>query len=243
MFFCNIDFKIKNKSQLFYIANEQKLKCIVPVNAQVIVLANENKRLLDFINRQDAVFDGQVPLNVAKKKKNQFKQYEKLSGSEIVYDFCEFATDNHKKIFFLGGSEESNRMSVERIKELYKDIEIEGYSPKFETYPFSGDFNESCLKEIKAYEPEILFIGFGAPKQEYFTDDNYDALNEMGVKYVISCGGTFDFISGKFKRAPKWVQNIGLEGLYRLLKQFSIMRIKRIIESFGFYKYVNDNMI
>ncbi len=239
MYFCNIDFKIAQRRDLFDVEEQYVPKCIIPINAQVIVLANKNKRLLKFINRQWPVFDGQVPLKKARNLNIKFDRYEKLSGSEIVYDFCQFSVNEKKRIFFLGGEQESNQMAVERIKLLYFGIEIDGFSPDFEEYPFSDNFIESCFSKLEDYKPEILFIGFGAPKQEYFTEDNYERLKTLGIKYIVSCGGTFDFISGRFKRAPKWIQDIGLEGLYRLFKQFNMMRIKRIIESFAFYKYVN----
>lgn len=239
MYFCNIDFKLAQRKELFSVEKKYAPKCIIPINAQVIVLANKNKRLLEFINRQWPVFDGQVPLKKAKSLNMNFNRYEKLSGCEIVYNYCQFAVNEKKKIFFLGGEQESNQMAVEKIKSLYFGIEIEGFSPSFEKYPFSNDFLYSCFSKLELYKPEILFIGFGAPKQEYFIEDNYERLKTLGIKYIVSCGGTFDFISGKFKRAPQWVQNVGLEGMYRLFKQFNMMRIKRIMESVAFYRYVN----
>lgn len=60
----------------------------------------------------------------------------------------------------------------------------------------------------------------------------------MGIQYIIGCGGTFEFVSGKISRAPKWIQNCGFEGLYRLFQEFGMMRIKRILYSFKFYKYI-----
>jgi N-acetylglucosaminyldiphosphoundecaprenol N-acetyl-beta-D-mannosaminyltransferase len=240
MEFCNIDFKVSQRKELFKLDSKELPKCIIPVNAQVIVLANNNERLMRFINKQWAVFDGQVPLIKAKKINKEFDKYEKLSGSDMVYDFCSFALENDKKVFFLGGEHKSNEMAVKNIMKKYKGIDIKGFSPEIETYPFSKKFVDSCLYELNIFKPDILFVGYGAPKQEFFIEDNYEFFKAIGIKYVISCGGTFDFVSGKLKRAPKWIQNIGLEGLYRLLKQFSWMRVRRLIESFQFYKYIKN---
>jgi N-acetylglucosaminyldiphosphoundecaprenol N-acetyl-beta-D-mannosaminyltransferase len=163
--------------------------------------------------------------------------FEKLAGSDIVYDFCKISAENRYKVFFLGGKEESNRLAVTEIKENY-NIEITGYSPDFEEYPFSEQFNNSCLERIIEFKPDILFVGFGAPKQEYWIDDHIAILSEIGVKYAIGCGGTFDFVSHKIKRAPVFIQKIGLEGLYRFFQEPNRMRYKRLVDSFKFFRYI-----
>jgi N-acetylglucosaminyldiphosphoundecaprenol N-acetyl-beta-D-mannosaminyltransferase len=171
------------------------------------------------------------------KKKYQKFDFEKLSGSDMVYDFCKFAKENNYRVFFLGGKEESNQSAVRVIKEQY-NIGIAGYSPGFEDYPFSEHFNNSCLNAIKQFKPEILFVGFGAPKQEYWADDNMTVLSKIGVKYVVGCGGTFEFVANNIKRAPNFIQKIGLEGVYRFFQEPNKLRFKRLIDSLKFFKYI-----
>lgn len=236
MEFCNINFNIFNKNELFE-RKPNETKCIATVNAQFIVLANTNERYMNYINSNYATFDGEVPLKKAKKNSANFKNAQKLPGSEIVYDFAEFAAKNNLRTFYLGGYEDSNQKAVEVIKEKY-GIEIEGFSPKYEPYPFSKEFVQSCKEKIENFKPQILFVGFGAPKQEFFIEENKQFFEKMGIQYIIGCGGTFEFVSGKISRAPKWIQNCGFEGLYRLFQEFGIMRIKRILYSFKFYKYI-----
>ena len=238
MEFCNINFNIFNKEQLFARKNNET-KCIATVNAQFIVLANTDKRYMDYINSNYATFDGEIPLKEARKFNDVFKTAEKLPGSEIVYDFCQFAKDNAYKVFFLGGYEDSNREAVKKIKEKY-NIEIEGYSPPYEKYPFSEGFNNICREKIESFKPDIMFVGFGAPKQEWFIEENKDFFNKLGIRYVIGSGGTFEFVSGKIKRAPAWISKIGLESIYRFFNEISIARLKRIFYSFRFYKYIKS---
>lgn len=236
MKFCNIEFNIFNKKQLFE-RNNDEIKCIATVNAQFIVLANTDKRYMNYINSNYATFDGEIPLKEAKKHNQYFKDAEKLPGSEIVYDFCQYAKDNSYKMFFLGGYEDSNKEAVRIIKEKYQ-IEIEGYSPPYEPYPFSENFKKNCISRIETFKPDIIFVGFGAPKQEWFIEENKELLKNYGVKFAIGSGGTFEFVSGKIKRAPAWVSKIGLESIFRLMNEISIARIKRIFYSFRFYKYI-----
>lgn len=235
MIFCNINFKLLNANDLFNRVNHLP-KVIIPVNAQLIVLGNTDKRFLNFLNDNYCCFDGQIPLNYAKKQKN-IGNIDKLSGSDIVYDFCQWAKKNNQKVFFLGGKKLSNIKAVEKIKNDYS-IEIEGYSPPYETYPFSEMFTVDCYNKISSFKPDVLFVGFGAPKQEFYVEENLKKFQAIGIKYIVCCGGTFEFVSGEIARAPKWISKIGLESIYRLFREFNIMRIKRILISFKFKKYL-----
>lgn len=236
MKFCNIEFNILHKDDLF-VRSDNETKCIATVNAQFIVLANTDKRYMDYINSHYSTFDGEIPLKEAKKRYSEFKDAEKLPGSEIVYDFCQYAKENSLRMFFLGGYEDSNKAAVEIVKERY-GVEIDGYSPPYEKYPFSDGFIENCMSRITEFKPDIIFVGFGAPKQEWFIEEQLEKLNSIGVKYIIGSGGTFEFVSGKIKRAPAWVSKIGFESIYRLLQEISVARIKRIFYSFKYYKYI-----
>lgn len=237
MEFCNINFNIRNKSDLFQKENES-IKCIVTANAQLINFANTIERYLSFMNQNYVTFDGAIPLKWAKKKNKGFKDFEKLSGSDIVYDFCSYAKENQLRVFFLGGKKESNHGAVSVIRELY-GIEIDGYSPEFENYPFSEKFVNDCYSHLNEFKPDILFVGFGSPKQEFFIQDSKEVFNTIGVKYVVGSGGTFEFVSGTIKRAPLLIQKMGLEGIYRFIKEPNLARVKRILESFKFFKYIN----
>jgi len=235
--FCNLNINLTNKEELFQV-DKNKPKCIVTLNAQIITLANTDQELFEFVNENYATIDGQVPLKMAKlTNKKVFKNVEKLSGSEMIYDFCDYAKKNKLKLFFLGGKEDSNRDAVKKVKNDYK-IEVDGFSPKYEDYPFSEKFIESCFKKMEKFKPDIVFIGFGAPKQEFFMRDNIKRLKKCGVKFAIGSGGTVDFVSGKLKRAPKFISKLGLEGFYRLFKEFNKARIKRLLYSFKFFKYI-----
>lgn len=234
--FCNIDFKLINKMKIFE-REDDSPKFIVTVNAQFIVLANNNKRFMDILNKNYSTFDGEVPLKFARKMK-EYQYADAIKGSEVIYDFIHYSKENGLKMFLLGGKESSNAISVDIIRNKY-GVEVDGYSPKFETYPFSNEFSTLCIDRIREFMPDVVFVAFGAPKQEFFIEDHYDEFKKMGVKYLIGCGGTFEFLSGNIKRAPKWVSSAGLEGIYRLIQEKNRSRFSRIIMSFGFFKYLS----
>lgn len=235
--FCNIIFNITNRKALFEKA-DKRTKCIITVNAQIIVYANENQRLMEFINRNYATMDGEVPLKVAKIVNPHFRNVIKLSGSDIVYDFCDYAKKNNLKIFFLGGEKNSVLKAVANVRKKYA-IQADGFSPDFEEYPFSDNFTKNCQERIKKFSPDILFVGFGAKKQEFFMEDNQNFLDECGVKYAVGSGGTVNFVAGNIRRAPRWISNIGFEGVYRFFQEISVERARRILISFKFLKYIH----
>jgi N-acetylglucosaminyldiphosphoundecaprenol N-acetyl-beta-D-mannosaminyltransferase len=232
--FANLRFRGLEKKTLLEENND--LKFIVTVNAEFIIKANSDEEFKKIINNNYATFDGQVPYFLAKRQ-NPDIYFEKLSGSDLIYDFSEMAKEKKKKIFLLGGYEESNAQAVEKLREKY-EIEIDGFSPEYKPYPFDLEHNNTILEKIEAFKPDILFVGFGAIKQEYWIENNKDFLNRIGVKWAVGSGGTFEFVANTIKRAPVWVQNIGLEGIYRMLKEPNLIRVKRIVLSFKIFKYI-----
>lgn len=237
--FCNLIFKGLNSEVLFKV--EEGLKIIVTCNSEFIVKAQRIDRFRMIINNNYATFDGQIPYILAKLLNNKV-DFEKISGSDLIYDFCEYAKNHNLRVFLLGGKEESNKLSIKQLKNKY-GIDIDGYSPPYEPYPFSEKNNNEILKRISLFKPHIIFVGFGSVKQEYWIDDNKDFLEKIGVKFAIGCGGTFDFVAGKVKRAPKFIQKIGLEGVWRLINEPSVFRLKRLLISFLVFKYFFKEII
>lgn len=211
-------------------------KILVTVNAEAIVRAQTDKKLLHIINSNYASIDGQIPLWLYKLK---YKGVEicKLSGSDLIYDISEWAEKNHKRVFLLGGKEKSNGKSVSKLKEKYPSLLISGYSPQYAPYPFIPTHNQDILKHIEQFSPDIIFVGFGMGKQEYWSYDNLSYLNTLGVKLLIGSGGTFEFTSGQIKRAPKFIQECGFEGIWRLLHELKWFRVKRLLLSFKIFYY------
>lgn len=220
------------------IKTTENTKVITTVNAEFIVEANEsNNRLKNIISSTVSTFDGQVPYLIAKLF-NPKCLFDKISGSDLIYDFINKAKTESLSIFFLGGLEETNFKAVNNIKN--KGINAFGYSPPYSDYPFSDDWCDDIRLALFESKPDILLVCFGAVKQEFWIDDNIDFLNEIGVKFVYGAGGTVDFIAGTKYRAPIFLQKIGLEGVYRLFKEPKLFRFMRILKSFRIFKYINN---
>lgn len=230
---CGIDINCPTLTELF----GQKEACmVVTVNAEAIVRSQHDVRLREIINQSVTTIDGQMPLWLYKLA-HSHEKIEKISGSDLIYVVAEWARKERKRIFLLGGKETSNRQAVERLRANYEGLQVSGFSPQWHPYPFPESIDNDILSRIVSAKPHILFVGFGMGKQEFWEYDHFEWLKAEGVEMMIGCGGTFEFVSGQIKRAPKLVQNMGLEGFYRLGQEFKWFRIKRLLVSFKIYYY------
>lgn len=227
--FAGLKFKGLQAADLFPRSGE--FKFIVTVNADLVVISSREERFANLISKNFSTIDGQITLWLAKlfgMPNGIF--FEKISGSSFAYDLLQSAAEEKMRVFLLGASYSVNKLAVSNARERY-GVDVNGFSPVIEDYPFSNAWNDEALSCIKAHQPHILLVALGSPKQEYWIEDNSKELEALGVQVVMGCGGTLDFMAGAIPRAPVWVQEIGLESLYRLAMQPSWFRVKRLARS------------
>lgn len=231
---CGININCHNYDEL--LSDYGSPRIVVTVNAEAIVRAQSNERLKSIINNNTSTIDGQIPLWLYKHKYKDVK-IEKISGSDLIYSLPKHAEKKGLKVFLLGGQQDSNNGAIINLRKQFPQLIIDGFSPHFSPYPFPQNINDQILENLLAFQPDILFVGFGMGKQEFWEDDNYSFLQELGVQLIIGCGGSFEFASGKIKRAPKSIQQMGLEGWWRLFREFKWFRLKRILTSAKIFYY------
>lgn len=121
-----------------------------------------------------------------------------------------------RTVMFMGSSQKVLDLIVKRAAKVYPHLEIVTYSPPYKP-EFSKEDNKAIIDAINAADPDLLWIGMTAPKQEKWT---YSHWNELNIHcHVGTIGAVFDFFAGTVERAPVWWQRHGLEWLYRLLKE------------------------
>ena len=119
-------------------------------------------------------------------------------------------------VMFMGSSQKVLDLIVKRAAEVYPHLKVVTYSPPYKP-EFSDEDNKAIIEAINAADPDLLWIGMTAPKQEKWT---YSHWNELNIHcHVGTIGAVFDFFAGTVERAPMWWQRHGLEWLYRLLKE------------------------
>ena len=125
-------------------------------------------------------------------------------------------SEESKIVMFMGSSQKVLDLIVKRTAEVYPHLKVVTYSPPCKP-EFSDEDNKAIIDAINAANPDLLWIGMTAPKQEKWT---YSHWNELNIHcHVGTIGAVFDFFAGTVERAPIWWQDHGLEWLYRLIKE------------------------
>lgn len=142
---------------------------------------------------------------------------ERVTGSDIFWGLHK-ALDRQGgvRVFFLGSTEETLAMIVEKMIHDYPNITVAGtYSPPYKSV-FSAEENRSMIAAVNQAKPDVLWVGMTAPKQEKWI---YQSREQLDVKFIAAVGAVFDFYTGKVRRSHPLFQKLGLEWLPRLLQE------------------------
>lgn len=187
------------------------------INAHSYNTALKDKIFAEALIKGNALIpDGISIVKACKWLKAKSQPQERIAG----WDLFEFEMNrlNQKggKCFFMGSSEKVLNLIKRRASVDYPNIQIETYSPPYKP-EFSEEDNKKIIDAINQANPDLLWIGMTAPKQEKWT---YTHWNELNIHcHVGTIGAVFDFFAGTVERAPLWWQEHGLEWLYRLIKE------------------------
>lgn len=140
---------------------------------------------------------------------------ERVAGADVVPQLLRLAAEKGYRPFFLGGAPEVAAQAVANLKAQYPNLEVAGhYSPPVQ--PLLEMDHEEITRRIRAARPDLLFVSLGCPKAEKWLAMHYRAL---GVPVSVGVGATIDFLAGRVKRAPGWMQRAGIEWIYRLWQE------------------------
>ncbi len=136
---------------------------------------------------------------------------ERVAGIDLFHKLLELSEKRNYPVFFLGAKEEVLDKAISKIKNLYSNIKISGFH-----HGYFWDDEEQVVQKIKNSRPKLLFVAITSPKKENFINR---WNKELGVSFVMGVGGTFDVVAGNVSRAPVWMQDWGLEWLFRLIQE------------------------
>ena len=193
-------------------SNQQVYISVAAVDA--IILCQDIEEHKKSVNNSYMTLPDGYPLVWVAQLKG-IKDIQRTCGPDLMVKEIKNSNKTQYRHYFYGSIEETNRKLIEESKKLCNTINIVGsYSPPFRNM---GELeNEKIIDDINKANPDILWVGLGAPKQDVWMYNHRDQLN---VPVIIGVGAAFDFIAKVKKRAPLWMQKIGLEWFYRLLSE------------------------
>jgi N-acetylglucosaminyldiphosphoundecaprenol N-acetyl-beta-D-mannosaminyltransferase len=187
---------------------------VVTANVDFLVQARSDAELRSILLDAHLVLCDGMPL-VWASRLLQNPLPERVTGADLVPELIRLAAKRGYRIFLLGASPDANEQAAANLRAKHPGVEIVGhYSPPFR--PLAEMDNAEIMRRIRDAQPDIVLVAFGCPKAEKWIARHYQSL---GVPVMIGVGGTLDFIAGRMKRAPTWMQRCGAEWMFRLCQE------------------------
>ncbi len=145
---------------------------------------------------------------------------ERLAGIDLTVAACAQAASAGHRIYLLGASPGVAGAAAQVLRQRHPGIQIVGTQHGY----FSAEEETAAIGDIRQARPDLLLVAFGAPRQEQWI---HRWMHDLGVPVAIGVGGSLDVLAGRVRRAPRWMQRLGLEWLYRALlepRRWSVVR-------------------
>ena len=198
--------------------------CVANVHTTVMAFRDESYRKIQ--NESWMTLPDGKPLSIVSKRRG-FIEAERVPGPDLMPEVFEISKEKGYRHFFYGSTENTLSMLRKKIEEKYPYLEIAGmYSPPFRKLTEEED--QEVIQMVNKSGADFVWVALGAPKQEIWMAEHKGKINAI----MLGVGAAFDFEAGTVKRAPKWMQELCLEWLYRIMQD-----PKRLIA-----RYVDTNL-
>lgn len=136
---------------------------------------------------------------------------ERVAGIDLFFNLLALASNRNESVFLLGAEPVVIKQAILNLRKRYPCLKIAGWQ-----HGYFWDNEQAVVDAIRESGAALLFVGITSPKKEQFINRHRENL---GVKFVMGVGGTFDIVAGKTARAPTWMQRVGLEWFFRILQE------------------------
>lgn len=224
---------LKHKADLIKLPFRKKI-LINTINAHSYNIAQKDFLFAEALQKGDVLIPDGASIVFSSRLLNGEK-IQRIAG----WDLFQIEMNKLNKMggicFFLGSSENVLSIIKKRAAIDFPNIRIETYSPPYKA-EFSPEDNDKMIDAINYINPDLLWIGMTAPKQEKWA---YSHIDKLDINcHIGTIGAVFDFYAGTVKRAPIWIQKIALEWLYRLMKEPRRMWKRYIVGNTLFVYYI-----
>jgi N-acetylglucosaminyldiphosphoundecaprenol N-acetyl-beta-D-mannosaminyltransferase len=183
----------------------------VAVNVAKVVAMRDNDRLREIVERCELVsVDGQ-PLVWASRLLGD-PLPERVAGIDLMFRLLELAQERGYRVFILGAKDDVLATAVERLGERYPGLVVAGSHHGW----FADEDSMEICSLVREAEPHILLVAMTSPRKEYWLAEH---AADLGVPFSMGVGGSIDIVAGVTKRAPRWMQRMGLEWFYRFAQE------------------------
>lgn len=215
-----------------------KPSCVVTANLNYAMLCFENPRLAEFTRKAALVLCDGMPI-LWRSKVGKTKLPERVAGSDLIYTLAERCAQRGLSIYLYGAADGVAQKAADNLCARFPGLKIAGVqSPPF--HASSSTEVQASLLRIKQSQPDVLLVALGQPKGEYWIEDH---MAELDIPVSIQLGASFDFVAGNAVRAPRVWQVLGLEWLYRTLRDPKRLAPRYLRNAFFLAKAVRRELI
>jgi exopolysaccharide biosynthesis WecB/TagA/CpsF family protein len=186
-------------------------KLVFASNGHAIALAAQDEAFRFTFEQADIIHaDGQAAVFASRMTATPIP--ERSATTDFIHDASKVAAQHGLRFFVLGATEEANAEAVRVLRETYPGLQIVGRRHGY----FGRDEEDDICDEINLTQPDVVWVGLSVPLEYEFAVRNKTRLR---AGWLVTCGGCYNFVTGAYSRAPGWMQTIGLEWLFRLVKE------------------------
>jgi N-acetylglucosaminyldiphosphoundecaprenol N-acetyl-beta-D-mannosaminyltransferase len=185
---------------------------VVTPNAQHVVLLKKDQHFREIYAHASLVLPDGFSLLLAARLFGK-RLRERVTGVDLFKALCGRAAETGLRVYFMGGQPGSVDFAARKLKGAYPALIVAGTHCPGRGFEYDPKQLAEIARRIREVKPHILFVGLGAPKQENWI---YEHGLKLGVPVCMGIGGSFEMVGGMTARAPRWVQRLGLEWLFRL---------------------------
>lgn len=183
----------------------------VVINASKVNLIQEDTKLREIVNSCPLInADGASIVWAAKKL--GIPLTERVTGIDLFMELVALANEKGYKIYLFGAKENVIKRVMEIFEEKYPKLQIVGYRNGY----FTEEDEPEIVENMRQSGADMMFVAFSSPKKEYWVNKY---LHELNIPFVMGVGGSFDVVAGVTNRAPKWMQDHGLEWFFRFIQE------------------------
>jgi N-acetylglucosaminyldiphosphoundecaprenol N-acetyl-beta-D-mannosaminyltransferase len=200
-------------TQLSQWSTQHKSRIVCICNVHSLVTARINLKFGQVLKSADMATPDGAPVAWMLRRMGHVNQ-ERINGPDLMWRYCAQAQDRDEFIFLYGSTEETLTNLKTNLLVAFPKLKIAGsISPPFRALTHEED--AAMIAQINASGAGIVWLSLGCPKQELWMEAHRDRLNAV----MVGVGAAFEYHAGTIKRAPKWMQDYGLEWFYRLLTE------------------------
>jgi len=188
---------------------------VVTANLDFLQRASESIEVRQLYHGADLILPDGVPLLWAAHLQGR-PLPEHVTGSDLVWILADAAAREERSLYLLGGAGDAASRAASRLSIRFPSLRVVGFSSPQVSLPPTPSEIEFIRRELKQVRPDLLYVGFGSPKQEYVID----ALRrDFPATWMMGCGISLSFLAGDIPRAPVWMQRVGLEWFHRMVHE------------------------